>query len=74
MARTLEEYRKKVKGKCCRICRNKFTGKIPLNYYIHDNGWDVRITDQKVERFWLYVICPQCKYQNSFEALYIPRQ
>lgn len=64
----LEDYEKLVEGKTCRWCGTELPQKV--EYYAHPDGW-------KVEGFptllWLYVKCPNCKYDWSLWKLGLSR-
>lgn len=61
MVLSLQEYKKLIEGKTCRWCGTELTGE--LNYYKHDNGWEVAEFDN---RQWLYVTCPNSKCQYDW--------
>jgi hypothetical protein len=67
-ARTLKEYRSLVKGKVCRWCKARLSGRI--EHYDHSAGWLVTGFSQ---RQWLYTTCPKCKYQWNLVKLGIRR-
>ena len=43
----------------------------PIEHYDHSDGWPL---EGHEELQWLYVECPQCKYQWSLRKLGVPRE
>ena len=55
---------------------------LPVLGYEHDGGYIVEGLNEYYEsgemkgfpkKYWLYVVCPKCGYQMSFEHMGIPR-
>jgi len=53
----------------CVTCKTPLKD-LEIELYQHEDGWEVRHLKGK---YWLYITCPNCGYQNSFEKLGIPR-
>lgn len=53
----------------CKFCDADLSGEEIMGYP-HESGWAVK---GKEEKYWLFIICPQCHHQWSLEHLGIPR-
>jgi hypothetical protein len=67
-ALTLADYGGLVKGKTCRWCGTRLSGRI--EHYEHSGGWTVAGFESKQ---WLYARCPKCGYQWNLMKLGIQR-
>lgn len=73
----LDDYEDMVKDKDCKFCRREDPPKkmsldgLKVEYYDHDGGWSVRGFAKKQ---WLYMTCPKCKHQHSFNHLGISKE
>lgn len=65
---TLKEYRAQVGGAVCRWDGTKLAEDVDT--YPHHGGWRV---DGMVEKQWLSIQCPRCKYDWSLDKLGVPR-
>lgn len=41
--------------------------------YPHEGGWYVKTDDGTVDKAWLFIKCPKCGYDWSFNKLGVPR-
>lgn len=79
MKPTIQDYESQLKGKDCKWCRREDheTGKTkvvslenePIQHWEHEGGHPV---DGFPTNRWLYVECPECKYQWSLGKLGLP--
>lgn len=68
---SLKDYRQKLEeiGAECQSCGEDISGE-GIAHYEHKKGWFVKGFKKKR---WLYVICPNCGYQNALWKLGIKR-
>lgn len=70
-------YQEQLKGRVCKDCLMKASFRMvplenePIEHYDHSDGWPL---EGHEELQWLYVECPQCKYQWSLRKLGVPRE
>jgi len=73
----LDDYEDMVKDKDCKFCRREYPSRkisldgLKVEHYDHDGGWPVRGFAKKQ---WLYVVCPGCGHQHSFNHLGISKE
>lgn len=70
---SLKYYRSLLIGKKCMDCYPETTillAKQEIEHYNHENGWPL---NGHVEKQWLFITCPNCRYQWSFAKLGIPQ-
>lgn len=66
----VEDYAQEIKETTCRWCGADLS-KESIMGYPHSRGWTVY---GKKEKYWLYIICPNCQYQWALWKLGVSRE
>ena len=69
MEKHMNEYKKEMKVTEC-DCGNKDLDQQRINAYPHEDGWEVKGLKGKQ---WLFIVCPECKYEWSLSKLGVAR-